>query len=92
MLTEVLSVYFNDGIFSSRYVSEKLGITKEIAEEYKMQLIRMGYIQKQEECTMESCKSCSCGCSGKKLNGVINWDITEKGYKVINNIKKRGVC
>lgn len=83
MLAKVLKIYFEYGNFSSRFVADKLGISEIIVDEYKKQLIRMGYLKKQDECSLEACKTCSCGCVGKKLNPIVNWNITDKGYKII---------
>ncbi|SHH94494.1 FeoC like transcriptional regulator [Clostridium collagenovorans DSM 3089] len=80
MLKELLIYIDATGDFSSKNLAKKFNISEYLAEEYKLKLVSMGYIQKvQGSCTSEMCKSCGCGCSGKVLNGTINWEITGKG-------------
>lgn len=84
MLNNVLTFIAKEGDFSTSSIAKKLKISETMVEDIKEQLKRMGYIEKIE-CDTEICEKCSCGCGKiRKLNKTTNWNITEKGKKIID--------
>ena len=86
MIKEILNDLKKNGDFSSKAISRNLNIPKEIVDDMKDKLIKMGYLEKKE-CNESMCKGCSCGCSNRELNKSLEWIITEKGEKIINRVK-----
>ena len=84
MIFKILTYVNNGGSFSTSSISKELGINEFMVDKYKEQLIKQGYIKKKEECSSEACSRCSCGCSSKSLNAIIQWEITEKGINLLN--------
>ena len=84
MIFKILTYVNNGGSFSTSSISKELCISESIVDMYKEQLIKQGYIKKKEECSSEMCSKCSCGCSSKSLNRIIQWEITEKGVNLLN--------
>lgn len=89
MLRDLLVYINHSGDFSSSNIASKLNISEYLVEEYKSKLIAMGYIGRSlTSCTTDMCKSCGCRCSGKVLNGSINWEITTKGKEALKKFKE----
>lgn len=85
MLNKVLEFINKEGNFSSRVIARELNIQESMVDDLKNKLINMGYISKVS-CDMSACEKCSCGCSSKKLNDKVDWEITKKGYNLLNKI------
>lgn len=83
MLYKVLEFLHKEGNFSTKAISKELSIPELIIDDLKSRLISMGYIKKIT-CDRTMCEKCTCGCSTKKLNDKIDWEITEKGIKLLN--------
>ncbi|WP_288478119.1 FeoC-like transcriptional regulator [uncultured Clostridium sp.] len=86
MIKKILNELKKNGDFSSKTISRNLDIPKEMVDDMKDRLIKMGYLEKKE-CNENMCKGCSCGCSSRELNKSSEWIITEKGEKIINRGK-----
>ncbi|RDY23773.1 hypothetical protein CHF27_006530 [Romboutsia maritimum] len=87
MLIKVLDCLNKKGNFSARIISKELNIPELIVEDLKDKLIKMECIRKVN-CDQSLCEKCTCGCSSTKLNDKVDWEITDKGYKILN--KNRG--
>lgn len=84
MIIDILK-YLNDGgTFSISAIAKNLNISDDMAKEYREKLIKFNYIRKVNSCSSEMCSKCACGCSSKTLSNLETWEITEKGFKVIN--------
>ena len=87
MVFKVLDFLNKEGNFSTKTISRELNIPEIIVEDIKENLIKMECIKKIE-CNKSLCEKCSCGCNSAKLNDKIDWEITDKGKKILN--KSRG--
>ncbi|MBD7912966.1 MULTISPECIES: FeoC-like transcriptional regulator [Clostridium] len=85
MLNKVLEFINREGNFSSRVIAREFNLQESMVDDFKNKLINMGYIAKIS-CDMSACEKCSCGCSTKKLNDKVDWEITKKGYELLNKI------
>lgn len=86
MLKAILKIMKNSNEFSSSTIAKELNISETMVEIYKEQLEQKGYIRKisLSGCSQEHCSSCGCGCgSSKSLNSISGWEITEKGFLVL---------
>ena len=86
MLLRILSLLHEKGNFSTNFISKELGLPTALVEDIKNKLISSGYIR-QASCDTSMCEKCSCGCSTKMLNDKIEWEITDKGYKVLKKME-----
>lgn len=90
MIVKLLD-YLNEGNdFSDAAVQRGLGLSEFMAQTYKEQLIRGGYLKKAPGLDCNSaCSSCSHKCSAASMtdNNAIMWEITDKGYNVIKKAK-----
>ncbi|OPF52605.1 hypothetical protein BH721_04935 [Clostridium baratii] len=85
MIKDIIRYIYENNDFSSKGIAEGLDVSEQIIEQYKEKLILNGYIKKDDGCTSTKCEKCSCGCSQKSLNPVVQWEITDKGFKLIKN-------
>lgn len=84
MLKEILQVLNEDGYFSLTTLAEKINSTPGAADGALQQLIRMGYIKKEE--TGESCTVFCGSCPYAQQCGkeVINtYEITDRGKELL---------
>lgn len=84
MLREILRILNDDGYFSISQLAEKINSSPGAAEGALQQLIRMGYIKKEE--TGESCTTfCgSCPYAQQCSKEVINtYEITSRGKELL---------
>ncbi|MDS0526615.1 FeoC-like transcriptional regulator [Clostridium sp. SHJSY1] len=87
MLNKVLEIINKESNFSSRFIARQLNLQETMVDDLKNKLISMGYIAKIS-CDMSACEKCSCGCSSKKLNDKVDYEITKKGYNLLNKIRR----
>lgn len=85
MLINVLRCLYENGNFSTSFISKKLNIPEAMVDDVKNKLISMGYITKVS-CDTTMCEKCSCGCGTIKLNEKTDWDITKKGHEILSKM------
>ena len=85
MLKDILRYMQKYGEFETKVIAKNLNLNEMIVEQCKEELIKKGYIIKEDDsCVIEKCKSCTCDCSGKSLNEFSSWKFSEKAIKIIN--------
>jgi len=85
MIRQILDYLNRGNDFSNKAIQRNLGISEFMAESYKNQLIKGGYISKVDDsaCEMKKCSSALCGgCSSSDI-GLIRWELTDKGKKAL---------
>lgn len=90
MIVRLLNYLDEGNDFSDKAVQLNLGLSEFMAQEYKRQLISGNYIKKVDNLNCNtSCGACKtpCGFAGTMDNQVIMWEITEKGFNVIEKNK-----
>ncbi|MEG1481488.1 hypothetical protein [Clostridium sp.] len=83
MIKEIIRYIYENKDFSTSGISKGLGLSEGIVDQYKEKLLLSGYIYKEESCSSEACKKCSCGCNDKMLNPILQWGISDKGINLI---------
>lgn len=85
MLKDILKIMKDSGEFSSTAIAYKLNISEVMADMYKEQLEKKGFINKTtlSGCSTEKCSSCGYGCSSN-LSPVSGFEITKKGLALID--------
>lgn len=84
MLKDILNKINKDGYFSNRILAKELNVTEDVISDAISQLIRMGYIVKEE-----SSYDCSTACGGCPFAQSCNkeiiktYQISEKGKLTI---------
>jgi hypothetical protein len=81
MILRILD-YLNDGKdFSNKAIQRNLGISEFMAESYKNQLVKGGYVRRIEDlpCDPKQCPPLCSSCCTPSEFGFIGWEITEKG-------------
>ncbi|TCZ78717.1 hypothetical protein E0485_06430 [Paenibacillus albiflavus] len=85
MIRQILDYLHQGNDFSNKAIQRSLGISEFMAENYKNQLIKGGYINKVDDtaCETKKCSSKLCGgCSSSDI-GLIHWELTDKGKKAL---------
>jgi len=84
MIKKTLTILSKMPYLSIKGLSDKLDVSPGMVEALLEDMKRLGYI-KEEQCD-SSCSSCQLAtfCSGES-NGIIYWQITEKGKKAIES-------
>lgn len=84
MFKDILMYMKKYGEFDTKLIAKSLKLNEVIVEQCKEELIKKGYIIKEDTfCAIEKCKSCSCDCSGKLLNEFSAWKFSEKAMKIL---------
>lgn len=84
MLKEMLKTIYDKGYFSHRTLAEQLNTTEDLVSSGISQLVRMGYIHKEEQ--DDGCFTACAGCPfaqscHKKI--VQTYQLTQKGRAII---------
>lgn len=86
MIVKILDYLDKGNDFSDAAVQRNLGLSEFMAQTYKEQLIRGGYLKKVQELDCNTaCSSCAHKCHAANLtdNNAIMWEITDKGFNVL---------
>lgn len=90
MIVRLLKYLDAGNDFSDKAVQVNLKLSEFMAQHYKEQLIKGEYIKKVDglDCNM-ACASCpsKCGAASTTDNQIIMWEITDKGFNVIEKNK-----
>lgn len=90
MMLRLLDYLNNGNDFSDIAVQKNLGFSEFMAQTYKGQLVKGGYLRKVDELACHTaCSSCAHKCHAASLtdNKAIMWEITDKGLNVLKKHK-----